>query len=124
LLTGRPDLGARTLARRQLLGDDRSQSDKKRTEDGNPNLISAHRYRSVCQLQTGDANPISAISHQPSDSDLATTPTITRWPIARPTCERINMRSPYLPMLWISGPRTTRALLEIREHEQAISYMR
>jgi hypothetical protein len=44
LLTGRPDLGAGTLARRRLLGKDRSQSNNKRSED---KLISAHRHCSV-----------------------------------------------------------------------------
>jgi hypothetical protein len=34
--------------RRRLHGDNRTQTDDKRSENGRPNLISVHRLRSVC----------------------------------------------------------------------------
>ena len=45
------DFSAGPLAWGRLHGDSRTQTDDKRTEDGSPNLISVHIYRSMRQLQ-------------------------------------------------------------------------
>ena len=51
LLASCPDFSAGPLAWGRLHGDSRTQTDDKRTEDGSPNLISVHIYRSMRQLQ-------------------------------------------------------------------------
>jgi hypothetical protein len=51
LLASCPDFSAGPLAWGRLHGDSRTQTDEKRTEDGSPNLISVHLYRSMRQLQ-------------------------------------------------------------------------
>ena len=51
LLASCPDFSAGPLAWGRLHGGSRTQTDDKCTEDGSPNLISAHLYRSMRQLQ-------------------------------------------------------------------------
>jgi hypothetical protein len=51
LLASCPDFGAGPLAWGRLHGDSRTETDDKRPEDGSPNSISVHLYRSMRQLQ-------------------------------------------------------------------------